>query len=261
VIDIHSHLLPGIDDGPATWEQTMAMVYQAIEDGIKEIAVTHHILSNVDYQREGEIIEKFEQLKQTLVRENLPLKLHLGSEIYSQPDMELQHSISTYNGNRKYFLVEFPMQGIPKFAADKFFEIIADGLTPVIAHPERNAGIIRKPERAYEFVQRGALLQLNGGSITGRHGSQVRDTAEILLNSNLFHLIGSDGHNTTRRPIRLSSALDIILDGWGTERVNLLFKENPRKVLNGDKIVPDEPTPPEPLKKNFTKRLKRFFSS
>jgi protein-tyrosine phosphatase len=261
VIDIHSHLLPRIDDGPATWDQTMAMVHQAIEDGIKEIAITHHILGNIDYEREDDIISKYNELKQRIEKDNLPLKVHLGSEIYSQPDMELSHTISTYNNNRKYFLVEFPMQGIPRFASEKFFETIADGLTPIIAHPERNTGIIRNPERAYEFVQRGALLQLNAGSITGRHGSHVRDTAEILMHSNLFHLIGSDAHNTTRRPVRLSSALEVIVEGWGTERANLMFKDNPRKVLDGEKISPPEPTTPKPLKRSFVKKLKRFFST
>jgi protein-tyrosine phosphatase len=259
LIDIHSHLLPRIDDGPGTWEETMAMLQQAVEDGIKEIAITHHILGNADYEREAEIIEKFNELQQRIENDNIPVRIHLGAELYSQPDMELFHTISTYNNNKKYFLVEFPMQGIPRFAAETFFNLTAKGMIPVIAHPERNAGIIRRPDRAYDFVQGGALLQLNAGSITGRHGARVRDTAEILLNSNLFHLVGSDAHNTTRRPMKLERAFELILEGWGPDRVKQMFQSNPRKVLAGEKLIPPEPTPPAPLKKSVTKKLKRFF--
>src|SRR3990172_7905031 len=153
----------------------MAMLRQGEEDGIKEVAITHHILSNLDFQREAEIITKFKEVKKRIEIEKIKIKVHLGSELYSQVDMELDHTISTYNDNKKYFLVEFPMQGVPRFVEEYFFEIITRGKIPVIAHPERNLGIIRNPERAYNFVQRGALLQMNAGSIVGRHGEPVED--------------------------------------------------------------------------------------
>lgn len=259
MIDIHSHVLPKVDDGPATWEETMDMLRQAEEDGITEVAITHHILSNLDYEREGEIITKFKELQQRIAMEKLKLKIHLGSEIYSQADMELFHTISTYNDNKKYFLVEFPMQGIPRFVADRFFEIITEGMVPIIAHPERNLGIIRKPERAYEFVQRGALLQLNAGSVVGRHGKPVKDTAAMLLNSNLVNFVGSDAHNTKRRPMKLRDAWETIAKGWGEERANLLFLENPKRAIAGEPINPPEPLPVQPLPKGFSNLLKKVF--
>jgi protein-tyrosine phosphatase len=237
----------------------MAMIHLAIADGIKEVAITHHILSNMDFDKQNEIISKFEELKQIIDGQNLDIKIHLGCEIYSQVNMELFHTISTYNDNKKYFLVEFPMQGIPRFAPEKFFDVITQGFTPIIAHPERNAGVVRRPERAYELVQRGALLQMNAGSIVGRHGSQIRDTAEILLNSNLIHFVGSDGHNTRRRPIKLSDAREIIVDGWGAERAELLFVTNPGKAIAGEPIDPPEPLPPQSLKKGLVRRLKELF--
>lgn len=232
----------GRDDG---------LIHQADEDGIKEIAITHHILSNMDYQREKEIIAKFNELKERLAIEKVDIKLHLGSEIYAQLDMELFHTISTFDNNKKYFLVEFPMQGIPRFVADRFFEIITQGMMPIIAHPERNMGIVQKPERAYDFVQRGALLQMNAGSITGLYGARVRDTATILLNSNLIHFVGSDGHNTRRRPIKMRAPWDAVVEGWGEERAKLIFIENSRKAIAGKPIQPPEPLPVEPLKKGF----------
>jgi len=259
LIDIHSHVLPKIDDGPVTWEDSMAMLRQAEEDGTKEVAITHHILSNLDYEREGEIITKFKELQERIKIEKIEIKIHLGAEIYSQPDMELFHTISTYNDNKKYFLVEFPMQGIPTFVADHFFSLISDGMVPIIAHPERNGGVIRKPERAYEFVQRGALLQMNAGSILGRHGAPVKDAATILLNSDLVHFVGSDGHNTKRRPLQLRAARNAVAEGWGEDRANLLFHENPAKAIAGEPINPSEPMPIQPLPKGFSKLMKKIF--
>ncbi len=261
MIDIHSHVLPDIDDGPKTWEQTMEMVQQAAEDGISEIAITHHVLSNLAYEREPEILEKFQELQARIERAGLEVKVHLGSEIYVQADMELTHPLSTYNNNGKYFLVEFPMPGIPRFVGERFFDLILDGMVPIIAHPERNATIIRNPERAFEFVQRGALLQLNASSLTGRHGAEVRDTASVLLNSNLVHFVATDAHNTTSRPMRLSPARQVVADGWGKARAQQLFETNPRKAIAGDPIEPPEPLPVQPLKKRpwSIAKLKRIF--
>lgn len=261
MIDIHSHVLPQIDDGSSSWEETMEMLHQAEEDGATEVAITHHILSNLDYEREPEIIAKFDELKKRIELEKLNIKIHLGAELYSQADMELHHVISTYNNNKKYFLVEFPMQGIPRFIAEYFFEIITKGMIPIIAHPERNMGIVRNPERALDFVQRGALLQMNAGSIVGRHGEPVKDAATILMNSNLIHFVGSDGHNTRRRPLRMGDARDEISQLWGEERVRALFYDNPRKVLAGEPIHPPEPMPIEPLKKGLWKRLREAFTA
>jgi protein-tyrosine phosphatase len=238
------------------------MLRQAEQDGITEVAITHHILSNMAYEREDEIIAKFKELRERIAIEKLKIKIHLGSEIYAQPDMDLRHTISTYNNNKKYFLVEFPMQGIPKFVADRFFDIILDGMVPIVAHPERNMGIIRNPHRAFEFVQRGALLQMNAGSILGRHGQPVKETAMMLLNSNLIHFVGSDGHNTRGRPLKLRAAREAVAEDWGEENARLLFETNPHKALLGEEIVPPEPLPIEPLKRkglvNPVKMIKKF---
>ncbi|MFQ5602169.1 MAG: tyrosine-protein phosphatase [bacterium] len=250
MIDIHSHVLPGIDDGPGDWEGTMAMVHQAAADGITEFAITHHILSNLAYEREDEIKAKFQELKKRISQARLNIKAHLGSEIYAQVDMELFHTISTYNNNKKYFLVEFPMQDIPKFVAERFFDLILDGMVPIIAHPERNGGIIRYPERAFEFVQRGALLQMNAGSIVGRHGGTIKQTAVKLLDCNLIHFISTDAHNTTRRPFRLKDAFDLVSNEWGEDRAELLFRENPSKAIAGKAIAPPEPLPLKATRKS-----------
>ena len=250
IYDIHTHLLPGIDDGAQDWDETMRMVYQAYEDGTTDIAITHHILSEQDYELENEIHEKYEELKERVADARLSLNFHLGAEIFYQHDIKLDHRISTYNDNKKYFLVEFPMQGIPKHVDEQFFEFIIDKITPVLAHPERNVGIINKPERAFEFVQRGVMLQMNAGSITGDFGEQVRQMAERLLDARLIHFVGSDGHNTRRRPIVLKEAYNRIVERCGESMADVLFNQNPAKAMQGLEIRVVEPLPVPPPKQS-----------
>jgi protein-tyrosine phosphatase len=249
MIDLHSHLLPGIDDGAHNWEESLAMARQAVADGTTEILITHHILDNTQYRLEAEILQKFEEIKNRLQAEQIKLKLHLACELFYQADMELHHTISTFNNNGRYFLVEFPMQGIPRGVDDQFFQLILDGKTPVIAHPERNVGVLKNPHRAYEFVQRGALLQMNAGSLLGRYGEGVRALAMALMNSRLIHFVGSDGHNTDRRHMRLRETFNLIRDLWGDRVANRIFYENPRLALAGEEIKIPEPLPVEAVKK------------
>lgn len=254
--DIHSHLLPKIDDGSDSWQETMQMVRQAYQSGTTDVAITHHVLRPADYQKEDEIFEKFQTLKKLLQEAEIPLNLHLAAELYYHPEMQLDHRISTYNNNGRYFLVEFPMQGIPKFSEERFFEFIVDGKTPILAHPERNLGMLRNPNRAYEFVQRGIMMQLNAGSLTGMYGGPVRDLAFRMLDAGLVHFVGSDGHNPSRRPLVVRDAYDLIVQRYGQAYAVKIFHEYPWRAMHGDDIQIPEPgeidvTPPRKKFKLF----------
>ena len=262
MIDIHSHLLPGIDDGAQNWEETIEMAKQAVESGTKEIVITHHILDNSQFKLESEIISKFDELEKRLTQAKIPLKLHLASELFYQFELDLTHRISTLDNNGRYFLVEFPMQGIPQGADELFFKLIMDGKTPIIAHPERNFGLLKNPQRAYDFVQRGVLLQLNAGSLDGKYGEGVKALAIAFMNSHLIHFVGSDGHNVHRRPMRIGDIYDTVVELWGEQRAKQIFFENPRKALAGESIKRPEPLPVEAVRKrssfspmNLFKRL------
>ncbi|MDZ7363168.1 MAG: hypothetical protein ONB46_20960 [candidate division KSB1 bacterium] len=250
MIDLHSHLLPGIDDGPKDWDESLMMARQAVADGTTEIQITHHILDNSQYGKlQDDILEKFADMSRRLQAEKINLKLHLACEIFYQPDMELHHKISTFNNNGRYFLAEFPMQGIPRGVDDVFFQLILDGKTPVIAHPERNVGFLRNPNRVYEFVQRGVLFQMNAGSLGGKYGDGVAALATALMNSRLIHFFGSDGHNTRSRKVCLGEDFKIVRDMWGDRMAHRIFYENPRRALAGQEIKIPEPLPVEAVKK------------
>jgi protein-tyrosine phosphatase len=249
VIDIHAHVLPKIDDGPQSWDETFDMLRIAQEHGTTEVAITHHILSELEYEREPEILERFAELQARMPEEGIDIKLHLGAEIYAQPDMTLDHQISTYNNMGRYCLIEFPMQSIPRFAAQRFFELLTDGVIPILAHPERNMGILRRPDIAYEYAKRGALLQVNAQSLLGRHGSRVKEIAQLLMECNLVHIVASDAHDAVRRPLRLDDAYAVVADTWGAERADILFKKNPGRVVRGETVPAPEPIPIEEAQK------------
>jgi protein-tyrosine phosphatase len=249
LIDLHSHLLPGIDDGSQDWEESLEMARQALKSGTTEVLITHHILNNSEYQLEDEILGKFEKLQQLLRDAKLPLQLHLAAEIYYQPDMNLSHRISTFDNNGRYFLVEFPMQGIPRGVDEVFFDLIMNGKTPIIAHPERNFGLLKNPQRAYEFVQRGCLLQMNACSLEGKYGEGVKALAIAFMNSRLIHFIGSDGHNAQRRPMRIGQIYKTVCELWGEGLGRRIFSENARLALAGKDIKIPEPLPVEAVRK------------
>ncbi|MBN1154857.1 hypothetical protein JXB12_08090 [candidate division KSB1 bacterium] len=260
IIDIHSHIIPYVDDGAQDWEMSMELVKSAESQGIIAMVATPHILAESDYERiERKIIANYLELTKKISKQNINIKIYLGCEIYAQPNMTLNHAISTFNNNKKYFLTELPMSEIPRFVAQKYFNFLLDGKIPIIAHPERNVGFQRKPEFIYEFVHRGVLMQINASSILGKYGDQAKQTAFTMLDHNLVHFVASDGHNNEHRSIRLREIYEIVKNNYGTIKAEQLFYTNPKIAIDGQALVNDaEPIPIEKkIKKSFWDRLKR----
>jgi len=240
-IDVHSHILPGIDDGSENWEQSIEMLRQAEQDGIAQVVCTPHVHSAKDFLHEKEWFSLLEEFKERAANARIAVDLQLGCEIYIQPDLQLHRPISTLAQNGRYFLVEFPMNMIPDFVADRFFKIIISGKTPVIAHPERNGQVIQRLQIAYDFVARGALLQMNAGSLLGMFGDTVQQTAELLLEADLIHLVASDAHDDQNRTQVLSKAYQKIVDRYGLERGTRLFSITPQKIVRGEPVTLQTP--------------------
>ncbi len=257
-IDIHSHVIAYWDDGAESWDDSLEMLKMAEQDGISQIICTPHILATNDLEREDEIINLWNELKNKAEQANIGIKIHLGCELYVQPDINFERKISTLAGNGTYFLVEFPMGMIPDFVANKFFDLLLDNKVPIIAHPERNGGILNQPQRAVEFVERGALMQMNAGSILGDFGTRIKALATQLLDANLIHIIATDAHDTTYRPLILSKAFKFVKENWGKERAETLFINNPHKILTAKKITTG---PIQPIQNNGKNIFWRKFTS
>jgi protein-tyrosine phosphatase len=261
-IDTHAHLLPDFDDGSPDWDTTLQMLENAEQDGIVELVCTPHILSQKDFDREDEAEALYNQLRHRVKKAGIKINIHLGAELYIQPELNLQRKIATYAGNGRYFLVEFPMNLIPDFVKQHFFDIMMKNQTPVIAHPERNGKIIRDPDTAFEFVEHGALLQVNSGSILGIFGKSARATAIQLIDANLVSLIATDAHDLLSRPLRLRSAFEFVQERWGNEKAQALFYENPQKIILAQdvKVVNAKP-PSQVTAKTLSGKIRDFFNS
>lgn len=193
IIDVHSHILPKVDDGSEDIGMSIEMAKMYLENGIKKVIATpHYIEGSMDNSLEGNILG-LERLKKGLSKEGLELELFLGNEIYVSMDIFKyldKERVSTLN-NTRYVLLELPMYDIPLYMEDLLYEIQLKGLIPIIAHPERNTKIIENPNILYKYIEKGALAQLNLPSLENRYGSQVKSTAVTLLEHNMIHFVGN----------------------------------------------------------------------
>ena len=251
MIDIHAHLLPQVDDGPDSWEESLAIIRKGIADGIKGVVCTSHVLNQLDEELEREFIDKFEELKQRAGEANLKISLWLGSEIHCNAEFNPKSKIATLNNNGKYALLELPLIGIPNDVEEVFFRLSIEGITTILAHPERNNIIAEKLEMAYNFIEKGVLLQANAGSVTGQFGKHIKHTVFEMLDHKMIHFIASDCHSPHRRPMVLSQAYKIINRHYGEKTAKELFVVNPYKAVIGEKI---SPSPPIPIHGNRVKR-------
>lgn len=254
MIDLHTHILPQVDDGPSDWEDALALIRQGIGDGIQGAVCTSHVLNKLDDDLEGKFIYRFDQLREMAAKHHPDFALWLGSELHILADFDPMSRTATINGNKKYLMIEFPMNEIPADADDKLFQLTLNGFKPILVHPERNARILGRPEKLFEFVQRGLLVQVNAGSINGVFGRPVKKLAADMIDRNLVHFIASDCHQVRERPMRLSEAFRTVKKRWGGLRARTLFEDNPMAAVQGDSVAA-----PEPESFNIRKR-KSIFS-
>lgn len=239
MIDIHTHILPGLDDGAKTLNESIQMIQQALDVGVRTICATPHILDGVSSSLEEQINRSFTLLRSQLVKRKMATRLVFGSEIYIRHDIESLRNFSFFSLNQtnKYLLVELPMGGLPSGVDQLIHRLQLEGLTCIIAHPERC--LIRKDplSEINNMVNKGALIQINAGSILGHFGKEARKTAESLLEYNLVHFMASDAHNTSSASITvLSQALEKLCQLVGKIKTEELVIHNPSKVLEGKSL-------------------------
>jgi len=237
------------------------MLKQAEQDGIVELVCTPHVLSSKDLNEEQKFINLYEELKKRARDAGISVKLHMGSELYVQPDFQLDRRIATVANNGRYFLIEFPMAMIPESAARHVFENLPVGKTPIIVHPERNGSVMADPNAVLRLVGKGALLQVTAGSLLGNFGDQAKTTANILMEANAVHLAATDAHENRSRMLKLKKAYEVVREKWGQDRADLLFHENPRRIIAGELVEFEQPELiADSAKTPFMEKLKSIFS-
>ena len=233
MVDIHCHILPGIDDGPKSWELTAAMCRVAGDDGVTHIVATPHCNDEFAYDRDRYI----DMLGQLSDAGEGKLTFSLGCDFHFSYDNiqdALAHPRRYTIGESQYLLVEFSDFGIPPEAKHNLLSISSSGMVPIITHPERNRPLLNKPEMVLEFAEQGCLVQVTANSLTGYWGSRSKNMAEWLLKRQAVHVIASDAHDPTHRTPVLSEARKVVTELAGTEVADALFVKNPAAIVNGE---------------------------
>ena len=238
-VDPHTHIIPGIDDGAIDIRAASEMLRIASAGGTAHIIATPHFISGSIENDASLIREKCGELQRLANNEGLDIVIHPGSEVFISPDIaELYEKgiICTLNDS-SYILIELPVAGIPIYVDELLYQLQLIGLTPILAHPERNRELQRDSDILVNLVKRGILAQVNSGSITGVFGKKVYKTVMWFIRMGLIQFVASDAHNCGRRSPELVKAEAIVRRRFGHDTAVRLFSQNGLEVLKNG-IVP-----------------------
>lgn len=242
MVDLHSHILPQVDDGACSCEEAVSLINMEIASGVDTIVLTPHYYidreSSAAFARKREAA--FAALNAALLAAGINVNLVLGAEVFLCPDIIKygSRSILCY-AHTGFMLVEFPSSYFPDWAPEVLLTMIDSGVTPVIAHVERYEALLRKPELLYGIVRGGALVQVNADSLVcGSFGT--RSVLFTLMENNLIHFIVTDTHSVRRRPPLLHLAMETVIDRYGREKAEY-FELNSRMVISNKKPLLYEP--------------------
>ena len=232
MIDIHCHILPGLDDGPDTMEMSISMAEMAVADGITHVIATPH--AHPQHSFEPELIRQRRDELQSQFEGQLVLAtgcdFHLSYE--NLRDVRLDPTRFTLN-QKDYLLVEFADYSIPPALDQSLHDLQLAGLQPVITHPERNPLIRTHPERLFNWLRQGCYAQITAQSFVGRFGPSAKEKAREWLEAGAVHFLASDAHNTTTRPLRLKETFDLVSKEYGAELAQALLVDNPLAAFEG----------------------------
>lgn len=212
VCDMHVHALPGVDDGATSWDESMEMARQAAACGVTHLVLTPHYLPGV-YEADVSLVRRLTaEFRQRVAAAGISLELLEGSEVFLSlevPDLLRRGVLTTLGDMGRHLLVELPAGEYPGWAVEVLFRVRIQGVVPVLAHPERNHVLQRRPDLLGDLVRQGVLVQLEAGSLLGLHGRRVRAVAERWIRQGWAHMLGSDAHGASglRRPALLRDAL------------------------------------------------------
>ena len=233
MIDTHSHVLPGLDDGPGTMAEAVAMCYASAADGVETVIATPHQRHQMWPNRDGAAIVAACEALQREVGDRpriLPgAEIRVDSELLADVDAFPASGLLPLAGSR-YLLLEFPSLGGPE-PRPLLHELLVAGWWPILAHAERVSRWVENPESLADLVQLGAFVQVTGGSLLGSFGRRARACCSWLLDRGLVHFVGSDAHDSDERPPGLTRAHEAITRGWGAAMADRLMTINPADIL------------------------------
>lgn len=231
MIDLHCHILPCVDDGSCSLEESVKMAKIAESDGIKTVVATPHVCAPL---RTVDVKSGVAKLQQEIKNNGLNINVVEGSENFHIMEIE---DFKNYTLNKtSYVLIEFPHDFLPGHADKFLFELILNGIKPIVAHPERNATILKNPKFLEEFSEMGIVLQLTAGSITGEFGKDVQECSKYILKKRWGKVIATDAHSCEYRKPILSKAVNLTAKIIGKKDAEMMVTDFPEMILNGESI-------------------------
>lgn len=245
MIDFHSHILPNIDDGAKSIEESVNLIKEAKQAGFTGIVLTSHYIEGTYVSSQEKRSELVEKLKEEMKKEKLDIDLYLASEIYMTEnivDLISTGKASSVNGSR-YVLFEMPLsiENEPIMLYNMIYALQEKRFIPILAHPERYKFIQKNPNYIYDLVQKGVLMQVNYGSVVGQYGTAAEQTAKKFLKHNMVHFFGSDVHREQSVYIRVPDVLKAIEKIIGKDKLEEITKTNPEQVISNNRIDIDDP--------------------
>jgi protein-tyrosine phosphatase len=242
MVDIHSHILPGLDDGAKSLEDSLGMLKIAVAGGTTDIVGTPH--ANTEFTFDPALVAQ--KLAELSAAAGQSIRIYTGCDFHLQYEniQDALENPTKYTINHKnYLLVEFSDLMIFNTTGDIFYQLRSAGILPVVTHPERNWLLQKRFEAISEWVTEGACLQVTGQSLTGRFGRHAKEFAEKLMKAGMVHFIASDAHGCDDRTPDLREAFDYVSERYGAKRAERLFVINPRAALHGEPLpelgIPD----------------------
>ncbi len=238
-IDIHSHILYRVDDGSKSEKMSLKMLELAVKTNITHLVATPHANDLTQKEQSERFEKRFEHLQLMIEKNGLPLQLSLGSELFFGPGIEtlLEAPWATFNNNRKYLLFELPLYEMPKEVEHFIFERHLEGITPILAHPERYTYLHKQLHKIVDWYHQGCLMQVNAGSIVGQFGERVASVGQRLLRAGLAQFVASDAHDPEYRTyLALPDAYEKMLTFLPEEMAGQLTYTNPLKAIRGQSI-------------------------
>lgn len=239
MIDLHSHILPGMDDGARDMETALHMADMAVQSGVSAMVVTPHCASDRVEQVRGRLAD----LRSAVRAEGIPIRLYSGMEIFGRPDTAAllrQGRLLTINGSR-YPLIEFAFDTDGEEETAVLHSVLQAGYIPLVAHPERYRCIQEDPEQANLWARMGCRFQVNRGSLLGRFGPEARDVAWALTGRGFATVVASDSHSAARRTPWMRDVWELLERQLSPAAAMWLLEENPRRIINNERLPSAEP--------------------
>ena len=264
MIDIHNHMLPAVDDGAKDAKMALSMLKEGVSQGVDHLVLTPHLYEADIIKGTGEWKSRIEAGKQEIMalldKHKLPIEVSVKAEVRYQDMLPIILDELDVLIGGKYLLLEFAFHSVPNNLERIIYEITRQGIIPIIAHPERIKPWQREPQKLEELINMGCPMQLDIGSFMGTLGPNTEKLANHLFDRDAVHLVGSDSHNVTSRPLYSKLGYEWLSNTHGEDYAALLLKENPQKILNGEPIEV-YPVNLEPPKDSWKQKLLNIIKS